>query len=178
MQKIGYDTATAAMPTDYGVVQSRDLKSDKDSLLACEETARGPRGHAKSSGRFIFYVTRTFLAIALLVAITGNVRVIITDTKISTVLPASLTVTPANELAKYAAPVPVATATSSSAPVLRVFQVHQPILTPEGSTNQTVASEGISNTTSLSGDEVLSSCTQVLMYHSFGNSYGQPFVGE
>jgi hypothetical protein len=39
--------------------------------------------------------------------------------------------------------------------VLEVFQVNPPVLTPAGAT-----------------------CEQTLMVHSFGNSYGQPYVGK
>jgi len=66
---------------------------------------------------------------------------------------------------------------SPSSPVLEVFQVYQPVLAPSRPTDQTIESDGLSNTTAIGSTETVSSCTQLLMEHSFGFSYGHPFVG-
>jgi hypothetical protein len=66
---------------------------------------------------------------------------------------------------------------SPSSPVLEVFQVYQPVLAPSGPTDQTIESDGFSNTTAIGSTETVSSCTQLLMEYSFGFSYGHPFVG-
>jgi hypothetical protein len=66
---------------------------------------------------------------------------------------------------------------SSSSPVLEVFQVYQPVLAPSGPTDQTIESDGSSNTTTIGSAETSVSCTQLLMEYSFGFSYGHPFVG-
>lgn len=70
-----------------------------------------------------------------------------------------------------------ASAKTSSSGVLEVFQVYQPVLTPSGPTHQTISSDGSSNTTTIESTETSSSCTLLLMEHSFGFSYGHPFVG-
>lgn len=77
-----------------------------------------------------------------------------------------------SHLEKYAAP--AASATSS---VLNVFQVYQPVLTPEGPTDETVLGDGSENTTSLSSASSGASCQVLLMDHVFALSYGAPFVG-
>lgn len=65
----------------------------------------------------------------------------------------------------------------SSSPVLEVFQVYQPVLTPSGPTDETSNSNGSSNTTAIGSTETFAGCTQLLMEYSFGFSYGHPFVG-
>jgi hypothetical protein len=65
----------------------------------------------------------------------------------------------------------------SSSPVLEVFQVYQPVLAPSGPTDQTIDSNGSSNTTIIGYAETSVSCTKLLMKYSFGFSYGHPFVG-
>ena len=65
-----------------------------------------------------------------------------------------------------------------SSPVLEVFQVYQPVLAPSGPTDQTIESDGSSNTTAIVSTEAFASCTQLLMEYSFGFSYGHPFVGK
>lgn len=66
---------------------------------------------------------------------------------------------------------------ASSSAVLEVFQVYQPVLAPSGPIDQTVESDGLSNTTAIGSTETVASCTQLLMEYSFGFSYGHPFVG-
>jgi hypothetical protein len=66
---------------------------------------------------------------------------------------------------------------ASSSLVLEVFQVYQPVLAPSGPTDQTVEGDGFSNTTVIGSPETVASCTQLLMEHSFGFSFGHPFVG-
>ena len=56
--------------------------------------------------------------------------------------------------------------------VLECFQPTQPVLLPQGATTSDGrVAEG-------TAPKVSSSCTATLMVHSFGNSYGQPFVGR
>lgn len=66
-----------------------------------------------------------------------------------------------------------ATTTSASATgtVLVDFQVHQPVLTPEGATLDSGVSNG-------QAGEVEDSCQVVLMDHVFAYSYGEPFIGK
>lgn len=97
-------------------------------------------------------------------------------------LPAEL---PATQLAyrnNVQAAVLAATITSSASPsstaVLEVFQVYQPVLTPDGPTAETISSDGSLNTTTIESTEHDVSCTKLLMEHSFGWSYGIPFVGK
>jgi hypothetical protein len=82
-----------------------------------------------------------------------------------------------NDAQAAAAGASKASAKSSSSGVLEVFQVYQPVLTPLGPTDQTISSDGSSNTTTIVSAEGISNCTQVLMEYSFGFSYGHPFVG-
>lgn len=77
-----------------------------------------------------------------------------------------------SHLEKYAAPLPSATAS-----VLNVFQVYQPVLTPEGVTDETILGDGAENTTSLASASPGASCQVLLMEHVFAYSYGLPFVG-
>ena len=65
----------------------------------------------------------------------------------------------------------------SSPEVLEVFQVYQPVFTPSWLTDQTISSDGSSSTAAINSTETISSCTQLLMEHSFGFSYGHPYVG-
>lgn len=62
-------------------------------------------------------------------------------------------------------------AASATATVLVDYQVHQPVLTPEGATLDSGASNG-------EAGEVQDSCQVVLMDYVFAYSYGEPYVGE
>jgi len=64
-----------------------------------------------------------------------------------------------------------------AATVLECFQVYQPVLFPKGAVDQVVASDGSENTTIISPTASNSSCQVLLMEHTFGFSYGIPFVG-
>lgn len=66
----------------------------------------------------------------------------------------------------------------TSTGVLEVFQVYQPVLTPKGVTDETTLSNGAENTTTIAATESTSACELLLMDHSFGFSYGLPFVGN
>ncbi|KAE8453075.1 hypothetical protein EG329_012262 [Mollisiaceae sp. DMI_Dod_QoI] len=77
------------------------------------------------------------------------------------------------DLVKDAVPSP----TPSSA-VLEVFQVYQPVLTPAGATDETISDDGSENTTTIAQSGAIKSCEVVLMVHSFGFSYGLPFIGN
>lgn len=79
------------------------------------------------------------------------------------------------ELVKYAAAASSATPTPTG--VLEVFQVYQPVLTPQGATDETTLSDGVENTTTLATAASSSSCEVLLMDHVFAYSYGIPFVG-
>jgi hypothetical protein len=81
-------------------------------------------------------------------------------------------------------PIPVAirqvTSTSSAAAsptVLECFQVAPPVLTPHGPSQQTTGSDGPQPVLD-QGNPTSASCSVLLMEHSFGFSYGKPFVGE
>jgi hypothetical protein len=80
------------------------------------------------------------------------------------------------DLVKYAVPAPSASA--SALAVLEVFQVYQPVLTPSGATDETILGNGAENTTTIAQAAASSSCEVLLMEHSFGYSYGIPFVGK
>ncbi|KAJ5051584.1 uncharacterized protein L3040_001360 [Drepanopeziza brunnea f. sp. 'multigermtubi'] len=79
-------------------------------------------------------------------------------------------------LVKDAEPAPAQAASPSG--LLEVFQVYQPVLTPRGVTDETIAENGSSNTTAIAPIEVTGSCQALLMEHSFAFSYGLPFVGN
>lgn len=61
--------------------------------------------------------------------------------------------------------------------VLDVFQVTQPVLTPAEPTDLINSNDQSSNTSTVVFAEAVPSCNQLLMEHSFGFSYGHPFVG-
>lgn len=82
---------------------------------------------------------------------------------------------PKSTLVRYsAAPVPSATPTSA---VLEVFQVYQPVLIPPGVSDETASYDGVEATSIIASTNVATSCKVVLMEHTFGYSYGIPFVG-
>lgn len=60
---------------------------------------------------------------------------------------------------------------SASGTVLVDFQVHQPVLTPEGATLDSGVSNG-------EAGEVEDACQVVVMDHIFAYSYGEPYIGE
>ncbi len=62
--------------------------------------------------------------------------------------------------------------------VLEVFQVHQPVLTSSGIVDETTLNDGSEDTTLIAQTAPTSSCETLLMEHSFGFSYGIPFVGK
>jgi hypothetical protein len=61
--------------------------------------------------------------------------------------------------------------------VLKCFQVYQPVLTPSGPSDDTVSEDGSPNTITIEPWAPTGSCTKLVMEHSFGFSYGHPFVG-
>ncbi|KAK2625122.1 hypothetical protein QTJ16_005491 [Diplocarpon rosae] len=70
---------------------------------------------------------------------------------------------------------PSATPTPSGS--LEVFQVYQPVITPGGITDETALADRSGTTTFSAQKAATSSCELLLMEHSFGFSYGIPFVG-
>ena len=64
--------------------------------------------------------------------------------------------------------------TAANKAPLRCFEVHHPVLTPDGTApaDRPAAMRSYGD-----ADAGNSSCTAVLMEHSFGNSYGSPYVG-
>lgn len=72
--------------------------------------------------------------------------------------------------------IPIVSATPQS-PFLEVFQVYQPVLTPEGVVDSTINSTGSAETGAIDVSTVATSCSQVLMVHDFAFSFGLPFVG-
>jgi len=78
-------------------------------------------------------------------------------------------------LVKYQAP--AASPTPSSSAVLECFQVYQPVLTPNGFTDETTESDGSETTVAIESANTAGSCQVLLMEHVFAFSYGQPFVG-
>lgn len=87
---------------------------------------------------------------------------------------------PAFDLVKDGEPtltsIPLTSATPQS-PFLEVFQVYQPVLTPEGVIDNTINSTGSAETGIIDATTVATSCSQVLMVHDFAFSFGLPFVG-
>lgn len=69
-------------------------------------------------------------------------------------------------------------AISATTGVLETFQVYQPVFTPSGAIDETISSNGSGNTTTIAPTAQSTSCQVVLMDHSFGFSYGIPFVGQ
>lgn len=72
--------------------------------------------------------------------------------------------------------IPLTSATPQS-PFQEVFQVYQPVLTPQGVIDSTINSTGSSETSLIDATTVATSCSQVLMVHDFAFSFGLPFVG-
>lgn len=62
-------------------------------------------------------------------------------------------------------------------PFQEVFQVYQPVLTPEGVVDSTINSTGSAETGAIDITKEATSCSQVLMVHDFAFSFGLPFVG-
>lgn len=59
------------------------------------------------------------------------------------------------------------------------FGVYQPVLLPGGAVDQTIANDGTRSTGIISAISDNGTCaTILLMDHSFGQSYGAPYVGE
>ncbi|KAG0652101.1 PNGase A large chain [Hyphodiscus hymeniophilus] len=79
-------------------------------------------------------------------------------------------------LVKYAAAASSATPTPTG--VLEVFQVYQPVLTPQGAVDETVLSNGQESTNTIASAFSPSSCEVLLMKYDFAYSYGAPFVGN
>lgn len=85
------------------------------------------------------------------------------------------------DLIKDSTTAPVASA--STAPILQVFQVHPPVLTPSGIVESVSRSDSASVARNASASTVIAttaanaSCDVLLMNYSFGYSYGKPFVG-
>lgn len=81
---------------------------------------------------------------------------------------------PATKVARAAA------ATSSTAtPLLEDFQVYQPVFFPSGAVDDTATSESQDTVATIdSATSSGSSCQVLLMEHSFGFSFGIPFVGD
>lgn len=69
------------------------------------------------------------------------------------------------------------TAAATSTGVLEVFQVYPPVLTPDGVTDETILSDRSGNTTVFDSTAAATTCQVLLMDFSFGNTYGNPFVG-
>lgn len=82
---------------------------------------------------------------------------------------------PESHLVKYSA-TSAASPTPSSA-VLEVFQVYQPVLVPPGVTDETASYNGVEETATIASTSDATGCKVVLMKHTFGYSYGMPFVG-
>ena len=74
--------------------------------------------------------------------------------------------------------VPASSASTQTPTVQEDFQVYQPVLTPSGTVDETVLANGVENTTTIAESPASTSCEVLLMEHSFGNSYGSPFVGK
>lgn len=64
-----------------------------------------------------------------------------------------------------------------AATVLECFQVYQPVLFPAGAVDQVAVTDGTESTTTILPTKPNSSCQVLLMEHSFGYSYGMPFIG-
>ncbi|KAI9642881.1 hypothetical protein NHQ30_008615 [Ciborinia camelliae] len=82
---------------------------------------------------------------------------------------------PKSNLVKYSVALEPS-ATPSSA-VLEVFQVYQPVLIPPGITDETASYNGVEETAIIASTNGATSCKVVLMEHTFGYSYGIPYVG-
>lgn len=66
---------------------------------------------------------------------------------------------------------PTTATASATSSVLVDFQVHQPVLTPDGATLDSGTSNG-------EAGDVTDSCQVVLMDYVFAYSYGEPYIGE
>ncbi|KAI0117840.1 peptide N-acetyl-beta-D-glucosaminyl asparaginase amidase A-domain-containing protein [Nemania sp. FL0031] len=82
-------------------------------------------------------------------------------------------------------PATTTAAPTPTRPVLECFQVAEPVLTPSGVTRRDssqvpalVAADQIPIEAAAASGSVSSSCSVVLMVHTFANSYGFPYVGN
>ena len=67
--------------------------------------------------------------------------------------------------------------TPSPTSLLEVFQVYQPVLTPQGAVDETTLIDGQDGTSTIASASSSDSCEVLLMEHDFAFSYGMPFVG-
>lgn len=74
---------------------------------------------------------------------------------------------------------PTSTSSAVASPtVLECFQVAPPVLTPQGASYEVTESDGSETFQSTGNSSPTESCTVLLMEHSFGYSYGMPFIGK
>jgi hypothetical protein len=71
----------------------------------------------------------------------------------------------------------IASAALPVAGVLRCFQVHRPVSTPPGLAVHNISNAEPANPIPVQPLALAGACTKLLMQHSFGFSYGHPFVG-
>ncbi|CZT45131.1 related to peptide-n4-(n-acetyl-beta-d-glucosaminyl) asparaginase amidase N [Rhynchosporium secalis] len=149
-----------------GTVAFTTPPTEKKSLLAQKES---------SISHGILYPVRSFKAFVLALLASCAVLLWLLTKCVPAIHWQTLASTPTFHLVKDTVP---ATLASPSANVLEVFQVHQPIHTPSGVLNETVLDDGPSSALPpFSGLLATGSCETLLMEHSFGFSYGKPFVG-
>jgi hypothetical protein len=145
-----------------------DANTEKEALLGFITSASSQRRSSISFKSLFFALLGCCLALTLL--LTKCMPITLEEWQTDESSSISL------GLVKNAVAVP--SATPSSAAVLEVFQVYQPVLTPSGVTDEATSDSGSENTTIIASSQAASSCQVTLMVHTFAYSYGLPYVGE
>ncbi|KAH7356738.1 peptide N-acetyl-beta-D-glucosaminyl asparaginase amidase A-domain-containing protein [Rhexocercosporidium sp. MPI-PUGE-AT-0058] len=138
-------------------------------------TAKKPPLVQKETSKGILYPVHSFKAFALALSASCAILIWIFAECVPATNWQIVASSPTFDLVKDAAP-----STSAPAPtagVLQVFQVYQPIFTPYGILDETVLEDGLESVGPIDKAPVTTSCETLLMEHSFGFSYGKPFVG-
>jgi len=149
-------------------VQDGYIMEEKDILLdKAEEGESYGRQHKSKPGWY-------WLLVLALVGCGVSLFWLFSDCSLASQVGKHEVPPPAHDLATKAARAPAAAASSG---VLECFQVYQPVFFPSGAVDGTITSDGSENTTTISPAAPASSCEVLLMEHSFGFSYGIPFVG-
>ncbi|KAG4429615.1 hypothetical protein IFR05_014905 [Cadophora sp. M221] len=124
----------------------------------------------------ILYPVHSFKAFALALLISCAILIWLFVECVPVIDWQTATSKPPFNLVKDAVPAPAAPTPTSG--VLEVFQVYQPIFTTAGVLDETVLEDGLESADSIDQAPVSRSCETLLMEHSFGFSYGKPFVGN
>ncbi|KAL2073237.1 hypothetical protein VTL71DRAFT_10561 [Oculimacula yallundae] len=166
--------------TDSSHAMSSDKAGNPEGIgtltFAGSPTATEPSSWQKEvpGSRGVFYPVRSFKTFAFALSASCVFLFWLLAECVPSIEWQTVATAPFVNLVKDAVPASSASPSPSSG-VLEVFQVHQPVLSPSGVPDQTTIEDGSNNTTAHTSHST--SCEALLMEHSFGFSYGKPFVG-